>query len=116
MNARLAWFRRPSSNLLWNNDAAADPLTGVGGAAIASGTFAPAVRMTGTGTTDRMTFNFGATPFIMTAPAGFDDWFGYTRFALSTSFTPAQAGFIYARVKCARPSTTFYIDPKVTLS
>jgi hypothetical protein len=39
-----------------------------------------------------------------------------TKFKLNVSFTPQQKGFIYARVKCAKASTTFYIDPLVTLT
>jgi hypothetical protein len=35
---------------------------------------------------------------------------------LNVSFTPQQKGFIYARVKCAKASSTFYIDPLVTLT
>ena len=37
-------------------------------------------------------------------------------FSFSTTFTPALPGWIYSRVKCARPSFTFYIDPMVTLA
>ena len=44
-------------------------------------------------------------------------WSGSTAaFKLAVTFTAAQAGWIYARVKVARPSATIYIDPKVTLS
>jgi hypothetical protein len=39
-----------------------------------------------------------------------------TKFKLGASFTPQQKGWIYARVKCAKPSSTFYIDPLVTLT
>lgn len=39
-----------------------------------------------------------------------------TAFALAVTFTPQMAGPIYARVKAAKASSTFYIDPKVTLS
>jgi hypothetical protein len=39
-----------------------------------------------------------------------------TKFKLNVSFTPQQKGWIYARVKCAKASSTFYIDPLVTLT
>jgi hypothetical protein len=39
-----------------------------------------------------------------------------TKFKLACTFTPQQAGWIYARVKCAKPSSTFYIDPMIVLS
>ena len=39
-----------------------------------------------------------------------------TKFKLNVSFTPQQKGWAYARVKVGKPSTTFYIDPIVTLS
>ena len=39
-----------------------------------------------------------------------------TKFKLDVSFTPQQKGWIYARVKCAKASSTFYIDPLVTLT
>ena len=37
-----------------------------------------------------------------------------TAFNLDVTFTPQQKGWVYARVKCAKPSSTFYIDPLVT--
>jgi hypothetical protein len=39
-----------------------------------------------------------------------------TKFKLNVSFTPQQKGWIYARVKCAKISSTFYIDPLITLT
>jgi hypothetical protein len=39
-----------------------------------------------------------------------------TKFKLAVSFTPQQKGWIYVRVKCAKASSTFYIDPLVTLT
>jgi hypothetical protein len=39
-----------------------------------------------------------------------------TKFKLAVTFTPQQRGWIYARVKCAKASTTFYIDPLVVLT
>jgi len=44
-------------------------------------------------------------------------WGGSTaKFQLNVSFTAQQKGWIYARVKCAKASSTFYIDPLVTLT
>jgi hypothetical protein len=46
-----------------------------------------------------------------------ETWGGSTtKFKLAVSFTPQQKGWIYARVKCAKASSTFYIDPLVTLT
>lgn len=41
---------------------------------------------------------------------------GTTDFALAVTFTPQQKGWIYARVKCAKASSTLYVDPLVTLT
>lgn len=35
---------------------------------------------------------------------------------LSVTFTPQEKGFIHARVVLAKPSTTVYVDPKLTVS
>lgn len=49
--------------------------------------------------------------------ASSETWGGSTTdFKLAVTFTPQQKGWIYARVKCAAPSSTFYIDPLVTLT
>ncbi|TIO62933.1 hypothetical protein [Mesorhizobium sp.] len=49
--------------------------------------------------------------------AGSGTWGGSTtKFSLDVSFTPQQKGWILARVKAAKASSTFYIDPKVTLT
>jgi hypothetical protein len=46
-----------------------------------------------------------------------ETWGGSTtKFKLGVSFTAQQKGWIYARVKCAKASSTFYIDPLVTLT
>jgi hypothetical protein len=39
-----------------------------------------------------------------------------TKFKLAVTFTAAQKGWIYARVKCAKASSVFYLDPLVVLS
>jgi len=41
---------------------------------------------------------------------------GTTDFSMSVTFTPQEKGWIYVTVHAALPSTTFYVDPKVTLS
>jgi len=46
-----------------------------------------------------------------------ETWGGSTtKFKLAVSFTPQQRGWIYARVKCGKASTTFYVDPLCVLS
>lgn len=46
-----------------------------------------------------------------------ETWGGSTtKFKLGVTFTPQQKGWILARVKAAKASSTFYIDPKVTLT
>lgn len=39
-----------------------------------------------------------------------------TKFKLAVTFTPQQKGWLYARVRCAKASSTFYVDPLVTLT
>jgi hypothetical protein len=49
--------------------------------------------------------------------AGTGTWGGSTtKFELAVSFTPQQKGWILARVKAAKASSTFYVDPKIALS
>jgi hypothetical protein len=49
--------------------------------------------------------------------AGTGTWGGSTtKFALSATFTPGQAGTIVVTVKAAKASSTFYIDPKPVLT
>ena len=116
LTARLAWVRRNNEN--WNANASANPATGVGGVAMAPGyNFAPIVRFQSSATTtDAMTGNFGTSPYVHPIPAGFGNWPPAWSFKLNATFTPQQAGWIYARVKVGRASSTFYIDPKVELS
>lgn len=46
-----------------------------------------------------------------------ETWGGSTtKFKLAVSFTPQQKGWIYARVKIGKASSTVYIDPLVTLT
>lgn len=58
---------------------------------------------------------------LLTAAAGQTSssatWGGSTtRFKLNVTFTPQQKGWVYCRVKCAKASSTFYVDPLVTLT
>lgn len=62
----LAWFFSPA-NGTWNSDPTADPVTGVGGFTIASGTY---FAVFGGDASDTVTCNF-ATP---TLPSGFSAW------------------------------------------
>ncbi|RWB53632.1 hypothetical protein [Mesorhizobium sp.] len=39
-----------------------------------------------------------------------------TKFKMAVTFTPQQKGWVLVRVKAAKASSTFYIDPKVALS
>ncbi|MBM2715484.1 hypothetical protein JQK88_30620 [Mesorhizobium caraganae] len=49
--------------------------------------------------------------------AGSGTWGGSsTSFKLVVTFTPQQKGWVLLRVKAAKASSTFYIDPKVTLT
>jgi len=49
--------------------------------------------------------------------AGTGTWGGSTtKFALAVAFTAQQKGWIYARVKVGKISTTYYIDPLITLT
>jgi hypothetical protein len=116
LTAKLIWFRRNNGN--WNNDGTANPATGVGGLSFPAGAQSPTVRFTNGASTDAFTANFGASAYAFTAPSGFGTFEGVTngKFKLSAAFTPQQQSWIYGRVKCAKPSTTFYVDPKITLS
>jgi hypothetical protein len=64
--------------------------------------------------------NDGKADLLATAAAqtsSSETWGGSTtKFKLAVTFTPQQKGWLYARVKCAKASSTFYIDPLVTLT
>lgn len=61
-----------------------------------------------------------ATPISSNAACSSDSsstWGGSTtKFKMSVTVTPQMAGDMYVRVKCAKASTTFYIDPLPVLS
>jgi hypothetical protein len=49
--------------------------------------------------------------------AGSGTWGGSTtKFQLAVTFTPQQKGWLFFRVKAAKASSTFYIDPKIVLT
>jgi hypothetical protein len=59
-----------------------------------------------------------ATGTALTAD-GTSSWgggLGYNAYKISTSFTPQMTGYVVCTVKCAKTSTTFYIDPKIYFS
>ena len=64
--------------------------------------------------------NDGSPDLLTTAAnqtSSSETWGGSTtKFKLNVTFTPQQKGWIYARIKCAKASSTFYIDPLVVLS
>jgi len=64
--------------------------------------------------------NDGMADLLATAAAqtsSSETWGGSTTaFKLAVTFTAQQKGLIYCRVRCAKVSSTFYIDPIVTLS
>jgi hypothetical protein len=75
-DAKLVWFRVGSGN--WNNNASANPATGVGGVSI-SGIAIPVVPAFALGASlataqDIMAVNFGQFAFANAAPAGFAAW------------------------------------------
>lgn len=119
IDAKLIWFRvAPSGN--WNGNASADPATGIGGVNIASIATGPLYPFMTGQALDAITANFGASGFTGPLPANgfYSGWLGGAgpTFKLETTFTPRQPGWVFARVKVGKPSTTVYIDPMVTLS
>jgi SPRY domain len=83
LTSRKGWVRKPTGS--WNGDAAADPVTGVGGVTIGPGYFAPAVGFGGGGQVagDAWTANFGRSAFAIVPPTGFGaGWPGGSAMAL----------------------------------
>jgi hypothetical protein len=90
---RLIWFRVNNGN--WNNNAANNPVTGVGGidfSAIAIGTIEAAVSASITGTVWTMKFS---TAFTDTPPTGFAsmDTIGFSAVNALTNPTKIPSGF-----------------------
>jgi hypothetical protein len=79
------------------------------------------VEYLGSGSSPQGSFvNDGMADLLATAAnqtSSSETWGGSTtKFKLAVTFTPQQKGWIYARVKCAKAGTTFYIDPLCVLS
>jgi hypothetical protein len=139
VNQRI-WIRRNGGN--WNSDAAANPATNVGGFDISALGTVPLypVVMFGGSSAGTAVANFGATTFAQTMPSGFSaagitDYAnaadGETvqdataafraayRFKLEATLSspqPGLAGYLEARARAARASTTYYLDPRPVLS
>lgn len=121
LSARRGWIRKNGGN--WNGDAAADPVTGVGGVPLqATDSFAPAVGFGGAGTAvnDGMAINAGQMAYTMANPSGYADWAdAWSAFRLTATLSappPGLAGYVQVRVRAAKPSTTLLVDPLVVLS
>lgn len=85
------WVRPTSGtgSSTWNNDASADPVTGVGGVSYTGGAAMYLVSWSGTAG-DVVTINTGATSFIGTIPTGFAAWDFST--AVSVSSVNGRSG------------------------
>lgn len=74
---KLIWWRSNAGN--WNNNALADPATGVGGisfATIDAGPYYVYVDTNFLAGNSQVTANFGAAPYAHAAPAGYGNWGG----------------------------------------
>jgi hypothetical protein len=92
-----------------------------GGAVPLDGDIWVDVEYLGDATSPQGSFVNDGTPDLLATPANqtssSSTWGGSTtKFKLNVTFTAQQKGWIYARVKCAKASSTFYIDPLVTLT
>lgn len=89
--ARLLWIRN-DVNTKWNNNASADPATGVGGVSIVSGALTQFVRFGNGLITDVWKANFGLRdPYVMTPPAGFGMWTDVPELMSTTAASLDQA-------------------------
>jgi hypothetical protein len=121
LTAGLIWFKSVPSNF-WNGSSSNNPATGVGGVSISSimtGPLYPFCSAFNSGSI--ATANFGGSAFSGTVPSGFTAGVppAWTPFKLTTTLSspqPGLAGYLHARVRAAKPSSTFYIDPMVVLS
>jgi hypothetical protein len=117
---KLIWWRLGAAGN-WNNNASRNPATGAGGVSIPNiSTAYPSLSFGGA---DTIIANFGSSAFTGAVPsgftAGFPAAFTLTPFKLTTTLSapqPGLAGYLHARVRAAKPSSTFYIDPQITLS
>jgi hypothetical protein len=118
---KLLWWRLGAAGN-WNNNASRNPATGAGGVSIPNISTAayPSISFGGA---DTIIANFGSSAFTGAVPSGFTSGFPaaftLTPFKLTTTLSapqPGMAGYLHARVRAAKPSATYYIDPKVVLS
>jgi hypothetical protein len=113
----LIWIRKNAGN--WNGSGTANPATGIGGFSFAAGTAMMPVVGFGTTGSESYTLNLGATSYANAAPSGFGNWVSYVPFKLVATLTspqPQMKGYVYVSVRAAKASTTYYIDPQITLS
>ena len=115
---------------VWNNSTAANVTVTVygvwgGGAVPNNDEIWMEVSYMGSSATPIATFNTanGTADFLAAASAQGSDsstWGGSTtKFKMSVTLSapqPAMKGLIYVTVKAAKPSTTFYVDPRIVLS
>lgn len=128
---KLLWVRLNNGN--WNNNVSANPATGVGGATIEAGAYAPTLFFaSGSTNNDTVALNFGASAFTNTAPSGFGNlvnaWTPFKmQFLLDTTHNPQPqiAGPITARCRIAYCNRgvhgtpvgpLVWIDPVIVLS
>jgi hypothetical protein len=117
---KLMWWRLGAAGN-WNNVSGRNPATGAGGVSIPNiSTAFPSISFGGA---DTIIANFGSSAFTGAVPsgftAGFPAAFTLTPFKLTTTLSspqPGMAGYLHARVRAAKPSTTYYLDPQITLS
>ena len=121
LDNKRAWFRRNAGN--WNGNASYNPATNTGGVNTTSLSTAPVIGFGGGAQIVGKSYaaNFGMTAYAQTPPAGFGNWpsSGWQPFKLSATLSspqPGVAGYIEARVRAAKASSTYYFDPKVELS
>ncbi len=110
---------------IWNNTTGSKTLTiqGIwgGGAVPNNDEIWVEVEYLGSSSTPISSFVSDGLADVLAAATGQDagtgTWGGSTtKFALAVTFTVNMKGPIIARVKCAKVSSTFYIDPKITLT
>jgi len=121
LDAKLIWFRLNNGN--WNGSGTANPATGTGGVSISWLSSAAFVRASTQSASTTCTANFGASTFAFSVPSGFTSgwplgggsWAPFKLVAVLSAPQPGLAGYIHARVRAAKPSSTFYVDPQITL-
>jgi hypothetical protein len=119
LDNRKIWFKAnvgSGAGSLWNGTGGADPATNVSGVTVPAGGMVPFCTSASSGNV--YTANFGASAFTGLVPSGFTSGWpnAFTSFKLATTITPQLPGYIHARVRAAKISTTYYIDPKITLT